>query len=131
RWTRRARATAARPGRRRPAGRAPRAWSARGSWRRTSRQLLSGDALVALAVAVGRPADDVVGELGRGRLPVPSRERQEVAHVLLVVGGRRAARCVRRRLPVARGIGRERLVDERELAVVEAELELRVREDQA
>src|SRR6185503_10003708 len=50
---------------------------------------------------------------------------------LLVIRSGRRTGLVRGGVPVARGVGRERLVDEDDLAVAHAELELRVGEDES
>src|SRR2546428_11280220 len=93
-------------------------------------EVLAHQTPVALAVALGGPAHDLVRQRGRRRLPVPAAPQEEVTDALLVVRGRRAAWRVRRGIPVPRGIRRPQLVDELDLAVVQPELELRVREDE-
>ena len=93
---------------------------------------LAGDALVGLDVARARARDDVVGDRRRRRRLVPAAADGPVAHVLLVEARLAAAGLVAVGRPVARGVRREHLVADDELAVVvEAELELRVGEDHA
>ena len=83
-----------------------------------------------LDVAAARARDDVVGELRAGVGLVPAERLAVVAHELLVERRLRAAGRVLVGRPEARRVGRERLVAEHEPAVVvDAELELRVRED--
>src|SRR2546428_14156760 len=118
--TQRAREPAAHRAPPRPADRAPRSWAARGwSRRRSSEPLLTGELPVTLAITLARARDDLGWQRRRRRLLVPAALHQEVAHGLLVIGRRRAARFVRGRIPVPRRVGREGLADERALPVVE------------
>src|SRR5260370_7976662 len=81
-------------------------------------------------VPLARLRNDVVWQTRRIRLLVPTRPREPIAHELLVVRLRRRADLIGRRLPVPRAVWCQRFVDEHEVIVDEAELELRVREDQ-
>ena len=74
---------------------------------------------------------DIVGQRRRRRLTVPARGLDPVAHDLLVEARRADADVVLLDVPEARRIGRQDLVDERDLAVDEAELELGVGQDDA
>ena len=74
----------------------------------------------------------VRGQRRRGRLLVPGLRLEPVAHELLVEARRADAGAVLGRRPEARGVGRERFVDQIELAGgVGAELELGVGDDDA
>ena len=66
----------------------------------------------------------------RGRLVVPAGAVHEVAHELLVERRRRGPDLVRVARPVPRRVGRHHLVDDDDLVVELAELELRVGEDE-
>src|SRR5207253_8958165 len=105
--------------------------AARARARRISSQVLSHDALVRLAVALARALHHVRWKGGCGRLLVPAALHEEIAHVLLVERGRRAAGLVHLGVPVARGVRGQDLVDQRDAAVEHPELELRVGEDEA
>src|SRR4029079_14919176 len=114
------------------AGRSPRTGTR--SWRdhvllEIALETGAGDPLERLDVARARARDDRLRELG-ARLPlVPRLALQPVAHELFVEAGLRPARRVRRGIPEPRRIGGEDLVDQRELAIDQAHLELGVGED--
>src|SRR5207247_3299349 len=95
------------------------------------RHRLPDDPPVALAIALARAANDLRRQRGRGRLLVPAALHQKVAHVLRVEGRGCAPWAIDIGVPVPRGVGGEELIDDDELAVVETELEFRVREDEA
>src|SRR4051812_488038 len=93
---------------------------------------LAGEALVGLEIELARARHHVVRDGGRRRRLVPARARRPVAHVLLVERRLRAPGRVPLGRPEAGGVRRAHLVAEDQGAVlVEAELELRVGEDDA
>src|SRR4051794_36737112 len=93
---------------------------------------LAGQALVRLPVELTGARDDLIRDGRRGRRLVPAGAGRPVAHVLLVEGRLRSPRRVAVGGPEARRVRRADLVGEDERAVVvEAELELRVGEDDA
>src|SRR3954449_6102832 len=94
------------------------------------RERLAREPLVGGHVALARGGHHVVGDRRRGRRLVPPRAGGPVAHVLLVERGLPTTRLVLVGRPEARGVRRADLVAEHQLAaLVEPELELRVRED--
>src|SRR5687768_8351662 len=92
-------------------------------------QLEAGQSLVCLDVACAGVADHLGRKLWRRGLLVPAAGREPVAEVLLVEGRLLAARLVPLDGPEPRGVGREHLVDQRDLAIDDAELELGVGDD--
>src|SRR5688572_22123691 len=101
-------------------------------WRsRVGREERTGDALIGLRVA-RRRARDHLGREPRCRwLVIPAGRIQPIAHELLVERRLGAARHVAVGRPEPGGVGRPYLVDQDQVPVREAELELRVREDDA
>src|SRR5206468_897365 len=89
------------------------------------------DAFERLDVAAPGSLDDLRWQVRSGRPLVPARRLEPVADVLLVEARLRATGRVRRRVPEARGVGRQELVDEEQVVGTRprAELELRVSED--
>src|SRR5262245_61542413 len=80
-----------------------------------------------LEILLASRPDDSFGKLGRRRTLVPAGRLEPVAHELLVEGGGTAARGVVLRVPVSRGVGRERLIDPDQASVLlAAEFELGV-----
>ena len=132
-----ARSTAAPCGSRMPAlgrisTRAPHASRTRAAALQPRLERLADDQLVGLDIPRARARDDVVGDRGRRRLLVPAACGGPVAHVLLVEARLAAADLKAVGRPVARGVGRQDLVADDQLAGgVEAELELGVGEDHA
>src|SRR5215217_2781978 len=94
-------------------------------------KILSRQKLERFEVFVARVLHHVGGELGAGRFLVPGERLEPVAQVLLVEALLVAAFGVILGGPEARGVGREHLVDEDDLAVLRAELELGVGQDHA
>src|SRR4030095_5942629 len=92
-------------------------------------ELAPGQHAERLEVLLARLLDDGVGKHGAGRLLVELDLLEVVPDELLVVRGRRDAGAVPVLRPVAGGVGREDLVDERDLAPHLSELELGVRQD--
>src|SRR5579864_7726348 len=92
---------------------------------------LGGQPAQRLQVPLGRPGNDLVRKRWSRRLLVPAKTLEIVADVLLVEGGLRTARPVLLDVPEAGGVGGHHLVDEDDLAVEAAELELGVGEDDA
>ena len=86
-------------------------------------------ALVRLAVPLRRLPHHRLGERRRRRQLVPARRLQVVAHRLLVERRRARAGSVAVQRPEPRRVRRQRLVDQDQLAVEQAELELGVRHD--
>src|SRR6185503_12018913 len=70
-----------------------------------SRQLPPGQALERVTIFLRGAGDHVLGQLGRRRRLVPGERFQVVAHVLLVVRGRRHADLVRIGGPEAGRVG--------------------------
>src|SRR5579864_9279420 len=94
-------------------------------------QRLADQSLVSGQVAHAGLRHDLAGELRRLRLLVPTRAGEPVADELLVIRVRRRPHLIGGRVPVARAVRGQCLVNQDQLAVDEAELELGVREDQA
>ena len=93
---------------------------------------LAGDPLVGFDVAAPGPGDDLLGDRRGRRALVPAAAGGPVADVLLVEARLAAARLVVLGRPVARGVGRQDLVADDQLAGrVEPELELGVGQDHA
>src|SRR5207253_11444204 len=88
---------------------------------------------VGLAVPGARLGDDVGGEGGCGRLLVPVKGRQVVAHELLVEARLGTARCVLAEGPETGGVRCEDLIDQHGLAGcgVYSKLQFRVGDDDA
>src|SRR2546427_13015334 len=86
--------------------------------------------MVCREVSLTRLSDDIVGESRRLGLLVPSGPGEPVADELLVVRVGRRSDLVRGGLPVARAVRSEGLVDEDQVIADEAELELRVSENE-
>src|SRR5205809_853541 len=111
-------------------GRFPRIYGEGGSWGKqgfphgSEPNASDGQSFEGLDIARARACDDVIGKLGPGRGLVPAERLAVVAHELLVERGLRPAGLVVGRRPEARGVGREGLVGEYELALtVDPELE--------
>src|SRR6185436_5691529 len=94
-------------------------------------QFAPGQHAERLEVLLARLLHDVVGKDGAGRLLVELDLLEVVPDELLVVRGRGDAGTVVALRPVAGGVGREDLVDQRDLAAHLSELELGVRQDDA
>ena len=90
-----------------------------------------GQAAPRLQVLLGGPGGHLGRQLGTGRRLVPVERLEVVAHVLLVVARLALAGLVAVRRPEPRRVGRHGLVDEDQLAVEDAELELGVGDDDA
>ena len=86
------------------------------------------DAPRGLDVTLRGPLDDIFGKRGPGIGLVPAQLLDVIAHELLVKRDGGLPFLPLGHLPESRGVGREDLVDERQLPVDEAELEFRVRE---
>src|SRR5207248_5817651 len=91
----------------------------------------SGNQPEGFEVFFARTGYHFVGERGCGRLFVPMDGFEIVADVLLVEGGLRAAGVVGCGGPVAGGVRSEDFVSEKDGVAKQAELKLRVGEDQA
>ena len=93
---------------------------------------LTPSGVAAPRVLLARAPDDFGRQARPGRTLVPVERLEVVAHELLVEARRAASRRVGIRRPEARRVGRQRLVDQRQrAALVDAELELRVGDDDA
>ena len=93
-------------------------------------ELGARDDLEGLAIALGRAIDDLGGQV-RGlprHIPVGF---EPIADELLVVAGLNLALLVAGGRPETAGVGREALVDQRNLAIDDTELELGVGNDDA
>ncbi len=93
-------------------------------------ELGARDDLEGLAIALGRAIDDLGGQV-RGlprHIPVGF---EPIADELFVVAGLNLALLVAGGRPETAGVGREALVDQRNLAIDDAELELGVGDDDA
>src|SRR5258706_337067 len=83
-----------------------------------------------LAIVVAGARQYLRRQMRRGRLLVPVQGLQVIAHELLVEARWTNARFVRGHRPEARGIRRQCLIDEKQLAcLVDAEFELGIRND--
>src|ERR1700730_8471164 len=67
---------------------------------------------------------------GGGRLLLPAEPLEVVPQILFVEGRLRTARPILLQIPEARGIRRHHLIDQDHIPIQQAELELRVSEDQ-
>ena len=109
-----------------PKRKRPAAWRASSLWR------LTRSTAAAPRVLLAGLGDDLRRQLRPRRLLVPVQRLQVVAHELLVEARRAAAGAVGVRGPEPRGVGRQRLVDQRQrAALIDAELELGVGDDDA
>src|SRR5436309_4833 len=93
-------------------------------------ELLPRQRAVSLKILVAGLPDDLVGKRRARGLFVKTDGLEVVAHELLVEGRRGDADPVLRARPVPRRVGRQDLVDQGDLAFHQAELELRVGQDQ-
>src|SRR5688500_18253752 len=91
----------------------------------------AGDAFVRIHVSLPGRGDDLVREVRRRRRLVPTALLQPVAHGLLVEARRSLPFTHFGGLPEAARVGRENFVADSQLPVDEAELELRVGDDDA
>src|SRR5579864_7900494 len=79
-----------------------------------------------LQVSLGRSRNDLLGKRWSGRLLVPAETLEIVADVLLIEGSLRTARPILLDVPEAGGVRGHHLIDQDDLAVEVAELELGV-----
>src|SRR5690606_20793726 len=91
----------------------------------------SGQAPVPLEILLTRPRDHVVGERRHGWLLVPANPLEVIADELLIETRLTAPRRVRVPGPEARRVRRQHLVNQQQLGAEQAELELRVSNDDA
>src|SRR5581483_8188623 len=109
----------------------PRQQSPEATAGRSSSQRSTGYEAIRFSVFFAGLLDDFGRQRRGGRLLVPTNGFQMIPHVLLVERRLRAARIVAGARPEAGRIGRENLIGEHKLVANEAELELRVRDDDA
>src|SRR5208282_3632346 len=100
-------------------------------WKRSGTEFFAGQRLQGLEVPGPGVGDDLRGQRRRRRLLVPAQGFQVIPEILFVIALLRAAGAVVLLGPEAGGVRGERLVDEEQLAVRQAEFELGVRDDDA
>src|SRR5690606_4577468 len=92
-------------------------------------QRSTGDPLVRFAILCRGGLNHLRRQRRRWRLPIPPRLRQPIAHALLVERRLVPAGLVELRIPETGAVRRQQLVGDRQLAVDQAELQLRIGND--